>query len=175
MRKDERERLGLDVDNNSIKYWIKNTSGNGAETDNAALNRSNNADTGRKIQQEPLIEDKNTDQQYVWFKDANSATYHHIGDREESTTVCGINFRNKSNRIFTDPGDVLDECKNCAIRTSDEMTNGELARWIGNHADFDTDGGPPGYFNKSQLLSLRDYIVELQNDQIDEESPNESV
>lgn len=174
LRKEERQHLGLDPGNNTIEYWIKKIDENEFQTNKAVGNSSSNASTRDATQQELSVESENAEQQYVWLRGANSTTYHHIDDGNDSTTTCGIDFESRNSRIFTDPGDVLDECKNCTVRTSDKVTNEELAEWIANQAGFGLEGGPPGYFNKSQLLSIRDYIVGLQNNQLGEGPPNET-
>jgi hypothetical protein len=165
LQKKERERLGLNIDNNVIEYWIKEADAPDSEVTETLHDGSRDYEEEEVTQQESLIEKESAGQQYVWFNGARSTVYHHVSSGGGSTTACGISFEGRECRVFTDPGDVLDECGNCAVRASNKMTNEELAEWIASQASFSTADGPPGYFNKSQLLSIRDYIVQLQDSQ----------
>lgn len=101
---------------------------------------------------------------YVWIHDNGSTIYHEVrvGDQE---TVCGIDYSDRDHTRLSDPGDVLDECSDCARMPSADVSNRELVEWIGDstRADFEVDDDAPSYLNKRQLLAIRDYIFKLED------------
>ena len=108
------------------------------------------------------------DEEYVWLFD-EGAVYHHIRP-DKDKTVCGIDFSDleagEQYKLLSDPGDVLEECEECALRSTGDMTNRELVEWIGDEdrADFEPSVDAPAYLSKSQLTKIRDYIIDLEMD-----------
>lgn len=98
--------------------------------------------------------------------------YHFIDDEGSQETVCGIalNEREDYQTDKEEPKSLLDPCKSCQdkVRSSETMTNKELAEWIGNEVGFTIeDTSVPSYFDKEQLVMIREYILSLEQDQRD--------
>lgn len=161
----ERKKLDLDV-HDTIKVWLDEVEeDNKTTSEGKATERANEAE---ETKQQQITEDVDQDE-YVWLTDAQSTTYHQIRPGE-TVTVCGVNFSDHDHRTLSDPGDALDECGNCAIRPSEQMSNRELVEWLGDEdrADFDVDRDVPSYLNKDDLVALRDYVMELETELSDE-------
>lgn len=150
--KERREQLGLDKSNREVEVWIDEP--NEPEPDEEASDDSSKqvSLTGEDADQAP----------YVLIPDDSPFRYHHVKSGEADETECGIPFDHKEHRRFKDPSDALDECSDCFIRSSDDMTNEQLIRWFGEQAGFDHDHGTPTYMSQKQMKELRDYVLELQ-------------
>lgn len=98
----------------------------------------------------------------VWF--VGDEFYHYVENEDAEETKCGISLDSREYRGPTeDPGEFLTVCSDCAVRSSRAMSNDEIVDWLAEHAGFERTGGPPSYLNKDQLVALRDYILELQD------------
>lgn len=158
MPKSHREKLHLDSENRTAKIWLDEAE----ETDSTS---DENGD-GTQVS---LTGEEPKKEQYVLIPANSPVKYHHVSSSDDSETECGINFEEQDHRRFSDPGDALDQCSDCAIRSSDDMTNKELVEWLGEQAGFDADDGTtPAYLSKGQLVALRDYVLDLQENQRDE-------
>lgn len=159
MPKDQREKLGLDSNNRTVELWL----------DEAESEPDDTSDEDEKAgKQVSLTGEETKEQEYVLIPDDSPIEYHHVSSSEDTETECGISFRGREYRRFSDPGDALDQCNDCAIRSSDDMTNKELVEWLGEQAGFEADEGTPSYLSKEQLVALRDYVLELQEKWTDE-------
>lgn len=160
--KDHRAELSLDSDNRTVRLWL-----NEAETDLADSDATQDTNNGTQVD---LTGDEATEREYVALLNDKQFRYHYVTAPGETTTECGIDFNDEPAKRFTDPGDAFEECSDCAIRSSDEMTNKELVEWLGEQAGFEVDdGGAPAYLSKHQLVALRDLVLELQENQASEE------
>lgn len=158
--KNHRGKLGLDSKNRIIELWLDEAE---SEPDNPSEEDEN---AGKQVS---LTGEEAKGRDYVLILDDNLPKYHHISSSENTETECGITFRDREYRRFSsDPGDALDQCSDCAIRSSNDMTNKELVEWLGEQAGFEADDGTPAYLSKGQLVALRDYVLELQDEQTDE-------
>lgn len=154
MPKKNREKLGLGPENRKVEIWIE-------EAENPEPDSESNSDehAGKQVS---LTGEETDKQEYVLIPDDSPIKYHHVSQSDDEETECGIHFGGQEHRRFSDPGDALDQCSDCAIRSSDDMTNKELVEWLGEQAGFEAEEGTPAYLSKGQLVSLRDYILELQ-------------
>lgn len=138
----------------AVRFWIErvDTAESGEKTEK---DEKDDLQKQRTLSGEPVMEEP-----YVLIEGSN-LIYHHL-EEGGNRTRCGIELDSEVGyQTFSDPGDVpLDECADCMIRDSENMTNEELARWIAGELGFDIGGGPPSYFNKSQLATFRDFILE---------------
>jgi hypothetical protein len=160
MPKDHRAELGLDSNNRTVRLWLSE-----AET-----SPDSGAEEPDERMQVDLTGDEATEQEYVALLNDEQFRYHYVTAPGEMTTECGIDFEEEPAKRFTDPGDAFEECSDCAIRSSDEMTNKELVEWLGEQAGFDVnDGGAPAYLSKHQLVALRDLVLELQDQAAEEQ------
>jgi len=157
-----RRTLNLEYED-AVYYWIERV-----ETpEDDGEDRSSKDAAGETPEQRTLSGEPVMEEPYVLIKDG-SLVYHHLKDGREQTR-CGIALGDDDEyQTFSDPGDVpLDECADCIIRDSKNMTNEQLARWIGDELGFEIGGGPPSYFSKDQLVKLRDFILEAKDAGID--------
>ncbi|MFC7134723.1 MULTISPECIES: hypothetical protein [Salinibaculum] len=159
MPKGHREKLGLDSNNRTVELWLDEAK---SEPDDTSDEDEN---TGKQVS---LTGEEAKEREYVLIPDDSPIKYHHVSSSEDNKTECGISFRGREYRRFSDPGDALDQCSDCAIRSSDDMTNKELVEWLGEQAGFEANEGTPAYLSKGQLVALRDYVLELQEEQTDE-------
>jgi hypothetical protein len=157
MPKSHREKLGLNSENRTVKLWLAEADepDGDSETEHTESDETQISLTGDEVQEE----------EYVLIPDNGPIKYHHVSSSDDSETKCGINFAGREHRRFTDPGDALEQCDDCAIRSSDDMTNKELVDWLGEQAGFEAEGSTPAYLSKGQLVALRDYILEIQDAQ----------
>jgi hypothetical protein len=162
--KSHREKLNLSPENRTIEIWLDEAEADSDEP----FSESNEV-----IKQASLTGEETQDREYVLIPDDSPVTYHHVASSDENETECGIDFEGQEHRRFSDPGDALDQCRDCAVRSSDDMTNKELVEWLGEQAGFVATESTPAYLSKGQLVALRDYILDLQ-DQV-EESEEEAV
>lgn len=159
-----RSKLNLSQDSRTVRIWL-------AEAEKAGEDDSGASSGSDRGKQTNLSNEQADDQEYVAILDEDEFIYHHVTESGEKTTECGIEFGGSSYKRFTDPGDVFDECSDCAIRSSDEMTNKELVLWLGEQAGFDIgNSGTPAYLSKPQLVALRDLILDLQENQSEPKS-----
>lgn len=138
-----REKLGLNQNNRSISIWIDEPEDQTEETSEQAS-----------------LTNDTTGQEFVWIMDNESTTYHHVASNGGNRTICKTDFGEKDHKIVEDPGDVLEECEECSVRSSTDMTQKELINWLGNEIGFDTDSGTAEYLSKPQIIAIRDYVVE---------------
>lgn len=162
-----REELGLDQENRTVEIWLD-------EPEKAEPEPESQVNEGTDGTQVSLTGEEADEQEYVMIPGDSPFLYHHISSSDDNETKCGLNFEDQEHHRFTDPGDALDQCSDCAIRSSEEMTNKELVEWLGEQAGFEAEGGTPAYLSKGQLVALRDYILDLQEGQTDE-SPDENA
>ena len=153
MPKGHREKLDLSSENRTVELWLDEAE---SESDDTA---DKGDSTGTQIS---LTGDEAQEREYVLIPDDSPIKFHHVSSSEDKETECGINFEGQDHRRFGDPGDALDQCGDCAIRSSDDMTNKELVEWLGEQAGFEAQGGTPAYLSKGQLVALRDYVLDLQ-------------
>lgn len=156
MPKARREDLELNTDNRIVEIWLDEAD----EAQPESTSESENDSTGT---QAVLTDEEPDEEQYVLVLDDSPITYHNISSSDDSTTECGLEFDGMEYRRFTDPGDALDHCSDCAVRSSDDMTNRELAEWLADQAGFEVGEGQPAYLTNDQFVALRDYILELQD------------
>lgn len=159
MPKSHREKLNLNSENRTVELWLDEAE---SEPDDTA-NESDS--TGTQVS---LTGDEAQEREYVLIPDDSPIKFHHVSSSDDKETECGINFEGREHRRFSDPGDALDQCSDCAIRSSDDMTNKELVEWLGEQAGFEAKDGTPAYLSKGQLVALRDYVLDLQEGQADE-------
>jgi hypothetical protein len=160
MPKSHREKLGLDSENRMVELWLDEPQEIESEPDP----ESGNSD-GKQVS---LTGEEADEQEFVVINDDSPFTYHHVSSSDDHMTECGLDFEGKDRRRFTDPGDALDQCSDCVVRSSDDMTNKELVDWLGEQAGFEATGSAPAYLSKEQLVTLRDYVLELQDAQADD-------
>jgi len=152
-----RENLNLSP-GDTIDVWI----GKVEDHDQEQLNTADDT-TAKKSRNESGGKRK-----YIWLFD-EGPVYHHIRLNNKQT-ACGVDFselkKKEDYKLLSDPGDVLEECQECQLRATGDMTNRELVQWIGdeNRADFDVGTDAPAYLSKSQLTKIRDYIIDLEMD-----------
>lgn len=141
-----REKLRLEP-GDTIQFWI----GSVDEPKETAKQSSLTSD--EKDRSEDLS---------VWF--VGEAEYHYVASEDAEETQCGRPLGEEDYKGPTDdPGGFLDLCSDCAVRSSREMTIAEIVQWFGDKAGFEMkEGGPDAFMNKNQLVALRDYIIELE-------------
>lgn len=144
--KDSRKEIGLKP-GDEIRLWIDATN----EPDQAAR-QSSLADDGEEKSEELS----------VWF--IGEQNFHYVASEGAEETRCGQSLESGNYRGPTDdPGGFLELCSNCAVRSSHEMTIAEIVQWLGDQAGFEMkEGGPDAFMAKDQLITLRDYIIELE-------------
>lgn len=157
MPKSHREKLELDSENRTVELWLDE-----AENPKPDTVSESEENTGKQVS---LTGEEANKQDYVLIPDDSPVKFHHVSSSSDEETECGINFENREHRQFSDPGDALDQCNDCAVRSSDDMTNKELVEWLGDQAGFEAKTGTPAYLDKQQLVALRDYVLDLQEDQ----------
>lgn len=141
-----RKQVGLRP-GDTIKYWI----------DLASANREqqtiDNSESDNAAGSDPYVVDPNE----------SGLTYHVVSEDDRDETVCGIRLDDRDVNRFSDPGDVLEICPDCNVRTSEDMSNREIVDWLaGTIADFPEPTEPnPSYLTKEQLAALRDHLLEL--------------
>jgi hypothetical protein len=150
--KKQREQLGLDKNNREVEVWID-------EPDESEPDEGSSDDSRKQVS---LTGEEPEEPPYVFIPDDSPFRYHHVKPGDADETECGISFDNQEHRRFKDPSDALDECSDCFIRSSEDMTNEQLIRWFGDQAGFDHDHGTPTYMSQKQMKALRDYVIELQ-------------
>lgn len=150
--KERRKHLGLNQDNREVEVWID-------EPDEPEPDEDSLVDSPK---QASLTDKEPEEQPYVYIPDVNSLRYHHVTSGDADKTECGISFENQEHRRFKKPSDAFDECSDCFIRSSEDMTNEQLIRWFGEQAGFDHNSGTPTYMSQEQMKQLRDYVLELQ-------------
>ncbi|WP_276275756.1 hypothetical protein [Haloarcula regularis] len=158
MPKGHREKLGLNSSNRTVELWLDEAESEPDETSDE------DEKTGKQVS---LTGEETKEREYVLIPNDSPIKYHHVSSKD-SKTECGIDFGEQEHRRFSDPGDALDQCSDCAIRSSDDMTNKELVNWLGEQAGFEAKEGTPAYLSKGQLVALRDYVLELQEELADE-------
>jgi hypothetical protein len=158
MPKSHREKLKLHEDNRAVQLWLDEADKSTDESETEETAGTAESSTNRESNQ----------QEYVLIPENSPVTYHHVSSSNDYGTECGLSFGEKEYRKFTDPGNALDQCSDCAVRSSNDMTNKELVKWIGEQAGFEADDGTPAYLSKDQLVAIRDYILDLQEDQENE-------
>lgn len=159
--KKAREALELDPED-TVEVWLD-------EWEEPEKGRSDDQGEGRSEPRQQALSDRQiAEDEYVWIlENKPGTTYHHIRHDDGAVTVCGINFGDKEYRTLSDPGDALDECEECDLRSAGDMTNRELVEWLANESrgDFDVGGdGAPAYLSKTQLMALRHYIIDLETE-----------
>ncbi|MFD1686360.1 hypothetical protein [Halobellus litoreus] len=96
----------------------------------------------------------------LWF--VGESEFHYIEDEDAEETQCGEPLDDREYRIEDEePTGFLTVCPECNVKESSEMTNEEIVEWFGAEAGFDPGGGPPSYFNKEQLVKLREWALDL--------------
>lgn len=165
MPKSHREKLDLGPNSRTVEIWLDEAEESGEDSKS-----TESEGTGTQVS---LTGEDTEEQEYVLIPDDSPIKYHHVSSSDNHETECGLSFEDKEHRRFTDPGNALDQCSDCAIRSSDDMTNKELVEWLGEQAGFEAKEGTPAYLSKGQLVALRDYILDLQEGQV-EESENEA-
>jgi hypothetical protein len=154
----DRKKLDLEP-NDEVKYWIAPIENGqrptkGDQTGDKAITVSN------AIQSAAEDTDDQRDK-YVWLKDTDSTTFHHVDFDTESSTVCGIDFSDHEAVTTDDPGGFLDECRNCVRTESDELSNRQLIEGIGDMADFElTRDDRTNYLKREQLVAIWERMVE---------------
>lgn len=152
----ERQELGLKP-RDPVKYWIAPIE-NGEVPSEGKKKEEKTSDSG----QQKLMED--SEDQYVWLKDTDSTTYHHIKSNGDATTVCGIDFSDHDHVTTCEPGGFLDECRNCARQESDEMSNRQLIESIAEMASFTVEQERSNYLTREQLIAIRERLLELEEE-----------
>jgi len=118
--------------------------------------------------QEDLTDNKEPEKQHS-LKFQGEEMYHYINSPDPDETVCGLDLANR-NDYRTDkeePVSLLDPCKECRdeTRSSESMTNEQLAEWVGSEVGFEIGNtSVPSYFNKEQLVRIRDHMLRLKSD-----------
>jgi bifunctional DNA-binding transcriptional regulator/antitoxin component of YhaV-PrlF toxin-antitoxin module len=91
-----------------------------------------------------------------------SLTCHMLQDEEAESTACGIPLAERKHSKGEEPGDVLELCLDCRARFGASLTHKEWAEWLREMVGFERGGDTTGYFNKNQLKSIGEHIVESQ-------------
>lgn len=143
----ERRKLDLSV-SDEVDVWVE-------------LIERESEDKGQSRGKSRTSDDDMDDQLYVWF--IGDEVFHRVESGDADETACSLELSEREHKITEDPGGFLDLCKDCAVRSSSEMTNEEIVDWLADEAEFEKSGGPPSYFNKGQLVALRDAFIELQD------------
>jgi len=99
------------------------------------------------------------DRRVVIFAD-DPFTYHYVeGDGE---TNCGISLNQNEYRHGADEmPESYDQCPDCVIRSSEELTNEDIINWLSQEAGFEKSGGAPSYMTHEQLVAIRDGWLEM--------------
>jgi len=154
----DRQKLELNP-NDEVKYWIAPIENRqkpikGDQTDNSETTESETSKSVSEDRDDP-------DDKYVWLRDTDSTTYHHVDFDTESTTVCGIDFNDHEAVTTDDPGGFLNECRNCVRTESSELSNRQLIEGIGDMADFElTRDDRTNYLKRKQLVAIWERMVE---------------
>jgi bifunctional DNA-binding transcriptional regulator/antitoxin component of YhaV-PrlF toxin-antitoxin module len=154
----ERRKLGLGADD-TIEYWIQNPETYKAKAGHewkehvqSTLEKS----TIKESSDQGAADDK--DDVYVLMNGADSTRYHRVTSKDESKTACGIDYESHEYAIIEDPRSLLKECENCTSKSESDMTNAELVEWIGDRVGFTNSSSTSGYFEKSNLEKIKEYI-----------------
>lgn len=102
---------------------------------------------------------------YAVFED--SFTYHRVNGQTERT-FCGIDLEDRAHRRGEEPGDFFDFCPDCKVRSGAEVTNEMRVDWLSEKIGFEKSGGPPAYFNKGQLVAIIDYVLENEEQELED-------
>jgi bifunctional DNA-binding transcriptional regulator/antitoxin component of YhaV-PrlF toxin-antitoxin module len=141
-----RKRFGLEP-GDEIRFWIDSVD-----------------EPKQTVRQSSLTSDEKdrSEELSVWF--VGEQEYHYVASEDADETQCGRSLQGEDYRGPTnDSGEFLDLCSDCAVRSSREMTIAEIVQWFGDRAGFEMkEGGPDAFMNKDQLITLRDYIIELE-------------
>jgi bifunctional DNA-binding transcriptional regulator/antitoxin component of YhaV-PrlF toxin-antitoxin module len=145
----KRRELNLDP-GDEIEWWIElveREPGDGSPSSSSTSATS--TDTSEEM-----------DQKCLWF--VGESEFHYIEDEDAEETQCGEPLDDRDYRIEDEePSGFLTVCPECNVKESSEMTNEEIVDWFAAEAGFDPGGGPPSYFNKEQLVILRDWALDL--------------
>jgi len=110
-------------------------------------------------------EESDMDRRIVVFAD-EQFTYHYV--ENDGETNCGISLNDKEYREGSDEmPDFFDQCSDCVIRSSEEMTNEDIIDWFSQEAGFEKSGGAPSYMTHEQLVAIRDGWLDMK-DRIEE-------
>jgi hypothetical protein len=144
----KRSKLGL-TKGDKVKFWIA-----GVEDDEKDVTRNKSLlDT----------EESDDDDDEYLLLESDPRTYHIKGD-EDGKTVCNTEYDLEKDEDFSNPGDVpLQLCDECSIRSSKNLSNEKLVRWLGERAGFEPRDNNPAYLTNAQLTKLRDYILEMES------------
>lgn len=149
----DRKKLALD-EGDQVKLWIE-------------LSRTETKQDEEEEVQETLTDDTESKERYS-LKFQGEEIYHYIDSADPDETVCGVDLtdRNDYRSGKGEPGSLLDPCIECRdkTRSSESMTNKELAEWIGSEVGFEVgDTSVPSYFDKEQLVQIRDCMLNLKD------------
>jgi len=148
----ERQELNLEPGDN-VQIWI-------GTVDEDAIPEEVKGSAEKTETKKP-----NMDRRIIVFAD-EQFTYHYVEDDGE--TNCGISLDDKEYREGSDEmPDFFDQCSDCVIRSSEEMTNEDIIDWFSQEAGFIKTGGAPSYMTHDQLVAIRDGWLDMK-DRIEE-------
>lgn len=149
---EKRQELNLEP-GDDVHIWI-------AGVDEETIPEEVKGSVGKTETEEPDM-----DRRVIVFAD-EQFTYHYVEDDGE--TNCGISLDDKEYREGSDEmPDFFDQCSDCVIRSSEEMTNEDIINWFSQEAGFEKSGGAPSYMTHEQLVAIRDGWLDMK-DQIEE-------
>lgn len=151
-----RQVLDLNLDD-TVHVWL----GEWESPDKESNKAESKTDESR---QESLDDRQVARDDFVWIIEESDAEYHHIWHDRGAVTACGVEFGDLDYKTLSDPGDVLEECEECEMRAAGDMTNRDLVEWIATEerGNFEVSDEAPAYLNKPQLMSIRSYIIDLE-------------
>lgn len=146
----DRKKIGLEP-GDKIRYWI-DFAGTASEQKTTANYNMSQESNSKGTDRDPYVVDKSE----------SSFIYHVISDSDEDETVCGIDLAGRDANRFSDPGDVLEICTDCNVRSSGDMSNREIVEWLAHTIDgfASPSDQNPSYLSKGQLAALRDHLLD---------------
>lgn len=146
--REDRQQLNLEPDD-EVNFWITKASEEQIPQDQ------------KQDVRKTFSEDEDEMEKRVIIFGDEQFTYHYAESEDE--TNCGIPLDQREFRDgFEDPPDFFDLCADCAVLSSEEMTNEQIIEWLSQEAGFQKSGGTPSYLNHDQLVALRDSWLEMQ-------------
>lgn len=153
----ERKKLGLNS-NDPIEFWIDSV-----DEDPEQIKEESEEAVQKTLEDEEGEEEQTSDTEPI-VRIGDSWTYHYLESEDEKETACGLSLEGEEFQVGEDPGDFMTACHDCKAHSSKPMTNEEIVDWLREEIGFESSDGPPAYFKKEQLVAIKDFVVDLQND-----------